>query len=39
MDGCPIHTTAEICIACPDMVFERVLDPETGYMELEIFPL
>jgi Predicted DNA-binding protein with PD1-like DNA-binding motif len=39
MEGCPVHTTVELCIECPDMVFERGLDPETGYMELEIFPL
>lgn len=39
LEGCPVHTTAEICIGCPDMVFERVFDSETGYRELEIFPL
>jgi len=39
MEGCPVHTTVEICIACPYMVFERVYDSETGYRELEIFPL
>jgi len=38
MRGCPVHTTVEICISCPDMVFKRVNDPETGYRELEIFP-
>ncbi len=38
MKGCPVHTTAEICISCPDMVFKRVNDPKTGYRELEIFP-
>jgi len=38
MKGCPVHTTVEICISCPDMVFKRVNDPETGYRELEIFP-
>ncbi|MDY9923807.1 PPC domain-containing DNA-binding protein [Methanobacterium sp.] len=38
MRGCPVYTTVEICISCPDMVFKRVNDPETGYRELEIFP-
>ena len=38
MTGCPVHTTVEICILCPDMVFKRVLDSETGYRELEVFP-
>ncbi|MDO5836125.1 MAG: DNA-binding protein [Methanobacterium sp.] len=39
LGGCPVHTTAEICIACLDMVFKRVYDSATGYRELEIFPL
>ena len=39
LEGCPVHTTAEICIGCPDLVFERAYDSETGYRELEIFPL
>jgi predicted DNA-binding protein with PD1-like motif len=34
--GCQIHTTAEICIAPCNMIFNRVFDPETGYRELEI---
>ncbi|MFA0833093.1 MAG: PPC domain-containing DNA-binding protein [Methanobacterium formicicum] len=38
MDGCPVHTTVEVCILCPDMVFKRVSDSETGYRELEVFP-
>ena len=38
MTGCPVHTTVEICILCPDMVFKRVSDSETGYRELEVFP-
>jgi uncharacterized protein len=38
MTGCPVHTTVEICILCPDMVFKRVSDSETGYRELELFP-
>ena len=37
MGGCPVHTTIEICISCPDLVFKRVFDPGTGYRELEIF--
>ncbi len=36
--GCPVHTTVEVCILCPDMVFKRVSDSETGYRELEVFP-
>jgi predicted DNA-binding protein with PD1-like motif len=39
LEGCPVHTTVELCIDCPDLVFERVFDSETGYRELEIFPL
>jgi uncharacterized protein len=38
MGGCPVHTTVEICISCPEMVFKRVFDSETGYRELNVFP-
>ncbi|EKQ52578.1 MAG: putative DNA-binding protein [Methanobacterium sp. Maddingley MBC34] len=38
MTGCPVHTTVEICISCPDMAFKRVFDSETGYRELNVFP-
>ncbi len=38
MTGCPVHTTVEVCILCPEMVFKRVSDSETGYRELEVFP-
>lgn len=38
MTDCPVHTTVEVCILCPDMVFKRVSDSKTGYRELEVFP-
>ena len=34
MEGCKVHTTAEICIMETEMVFKRIFDPETGYKEL-----
>lgn len=37
LDGCLIHTTAEIVlIEVLDLVFQRELDPRTGYRELVI---
>lgn len=37
MEGCLIHTTAEIAIAeVPQVVFRREPDPQTGYCELVI---
>ena len=37
--GCTIYTTAEIVIgASKEFAFERVIDPETGFKELQIFP-
>ena len=36
MVGCPVRTTVEVCILCPDMVFKRVSDSATGYRELEV---
>lgn len=37
LEGCRIYTTAEIVIgALPDLSFQRTLDPETGYPELDI---
>jgi uncharacterized protein len=37
LDGCLIHTTAEIVLAeLPGLVFHREIDPETGYRELVI---
>jgi uncharacterized protein len=30
LDGCKIHTTAEICILRSIKTFKRVFDPETG---------
>ena len=34
MEGCNVHTTAEICIIESEMVFKRIFDPKTGYKEL-----
>ncbi|MEB3197925.1 MAG: PPC domain-containing DNA-binding protein [Candidatus Sericytochromatia bacterium] len=40
MDGSPIHTTAEIVLAVlPDLRFQRVTDPHTGFRELLISPV
>jgi len=37
--GCTIYTTAEIVIGeSKEFVFERVIDPETGFKELQILP-
>jgi uncharacterized protein len=36
LDGCIIHTTAEIAIIKTEMCFKRVYDPATGYKELDI---
>lgn len=37
MEGCLIYTTAEIVILdCEEHVFQRSVDPTTGYLELEI---
>lgn len=37
MEGCLIHTTAEIAIAdLPHLIFRREPDPRTGYSELVI---
>lgn len=36
MEGCKVHTTAEICIIETEMVLKRIFDPETGYKELVI---
>jgi predicted DNA-binding protein with PD1-like motif len=37
MDGCKVYTTAEIVIGIiPNCSFQRILDPQTGYPELEI---
>ncbi len=37
MEGSEVYTTAEIIIAqFEDLVFQRTLDNETGYPELEI---
>ncbi len=36
LKGCKIHTTAEIAIIEPEMSFERIFDPKTGYKELVI---
>lgn len=38
-DGCIIYTTAEIVIGTSEeFVFERTVDEQTGYKELEIIP-
>jgi predicted DNA-binding protein with PD1-like motif len=36
MEGCSVHTTAEICILRSKMIFKRIFDAETGYKELVI---
>lgn len=37
VDGCLIYTTAEIAIGeSENLVFSREVDPQTGYLELEI---
>lgn len=37
--GCLIYTTAEIVIgAIEDVTFQRVTDPQTGFLELQILP-
>lgn len=37
--GCLIYTTAEIVIGeAPDWIFNRTLDQQTGFLELEILP-
>ena len=39
-NGCIIYTTAEIVIGnCADQQFLRVMDEQTGYLELAIQPL
>lgn len=39
MDGCEIHTTAEIVLLeNTELVFKRELDPATSYKELNIHP-
>ncbi|HLO86713.1 MAG TPA: PPC domain-containing DNA-binding protein [Nostocaceae cyanobacterium] len=40
VDGCIIYTTAEIIIGeSTEFVFNRSLDPETGYQELDIIQI
>jgi predicted DNA-binding protein with PD1-like motif len=37
VDGCLVHTTAEVIVGeLPELEFQRLLDPETGYPELRI---
>lgn len=36
LEGCEIHTTAEICIFKSDKTLKRVYDQETGYRELQV---
>jgi len=37
MPGCRIHTTVELVVVqCPDLVFSRRPDPNTGYDELVV---
>jgi len=35
-EGCPINTTAEICILKSDKNLKRTFDPKTGYNELVV---
>jgi predicted DNA-binding protein with PD1-like motif len=34
LEGCIVHTTAEIGIIKSKMIFKRIYDPKTGYKEL-----
>jgi predicted DNA-binding protein with PD1-like motif len=37
VDGCQVYTTLELVIASiPELIFQRKLDPKTGYKELSI---
>ncbi|BDZ66936.1 PPC domain-containing DNA-binding protein [Methanobacterium ferruginis] len=36
MEGSLVHTTVELCILIPNVIFKRIWDPETGYGELHI---
>ena len=36
LNGCKIHTTAEIAIIESKICFKRIFDPKTGYKELVI---
>ena len=36
LNGCKIHTTAEIAIIESEICFKRIFDPKTGYKELVI---
>jgi hypothetical protein len=36
LEGCKIHTTAEIAIIKSEKCFKRIYDPKTGYKELVI---
>jgi predicted DNA-binding protein with PD1-like motif len=39
VDGCVVHTTAELVIGeLPDVAFRRPPDPATGYNELSVEP-
>ncbi len=36
LEGCKVHTTAEICMIESEKVFKRIFDPKTGYNELVV---
>lgn len=36
LEGCHIHTTAEIAIIWCDGTLNRIYDPKTGYRELQL---
>lgn len=36
LEGCIIHTTAEICVIESEVEFSRVFDENTGYKELQL---
>jgi predicted DNA-binding protein with PD1-like motif len=39
LDGCLVETTAEVVLGRLDnLVFERSIDPKTGYLELQVKP-
>jgi uncharacterized protein len=36
LEGCIIHTTAEVCVIESELNFRRVFDENTGYKELQL---
>jgi predicted DNA-binding protein with PD1-like motif len=36
LEGCSVHTTAEIGIIESEIIYKRIYDPKTGYKELYV---